>query len=98
MDGRWLKATPAFNIELCEKFRLRPLDFDGRSDALFHPFDLTGNRHMDYINDRGEFDDVPVEMIAETFGREYSGAVERLDADFDADVDREVLDRPDPER
>jgi transglutaminase-like putative cysteine protease len=100
LDGRWLKATPAFNIELCEKFRLKPLDFDGQRDALFHPFDLAGNRHMDYLNDRGEFADVPVDLIAETFREEYSAAVDRVDADFDTDVDREVADgsRPDNEK
>ena len=25
LDGRWVKATPAFNIELCEKFRIHVL-------------------------------------------------------------------------
>ena len=97
LDGRWLKATPAFNIELCEKLRLKPLDFDGQSDALFHPFDLAGNRHMDYLNDRGEFAEVPVVLIAETFRREYSAAVDQGDTDFDTDVDREVIDKPDSE-
>jgi transglutaminase-like putative cysteine protease len=90
IEGRWLKATPAFNIELCEKFGLRPLDFDGQGDALFHSFDLAGNRHMDYINDRGEYADVPVALIAETFRREYAAAVDQGDADFEGDVDREA--------
>ena len=25
LDGRWVKATPAFNIELTDKFKLKPL-------------------------------------------------------------------------
>lgn len=95
VDGRWLKATPAFNIELCEKFRLKPLDFDGRSDALFHPFDLAGNQHMDYINDRGEYPDVPVDEIVATFRSEYSASIDWEDVDFGGDVDREVADTPD---
>jgi transglutaminase-like putative cysteine protease len=94
LEGRWLKATPAFNIELCEKFRLQPLNFDGRSDALFHPFDLAGNRHMDYLNDRGEYDDVPVDEIAKTFRNEYTADIDWEDADFDVEVDREVADVP----
>ena len=28
LDGRWVKATPAFNKELTEKFGLKPLDWD----------------------------------------------------------------------
>jgi transglutaminase-like putative cysteine protease len=54
LDGKWVKATPAFNIELCTKFGLHPLEFDGRKDSLYHEFDVAGNRHMEYINDRGE--------------------------------------------
>ena len=30
LDGRWVKATPAFNKELTEKFGLKPLDWDAR--------------------------------------------------------------------
>ncbi len=94
LDGKWLKATPAFNIELCEKFRLRPLDFDGLSDSIYHPFDLDGNRHMDYLGYRGEFAEVPIDQIIETFRREYSAddmTVDSLkDADFDRDVDHEM--------
>lgn len=33
LEGKWVKATPAFNIELCEKF-LRLLEFDGRTDSI----------------------------------------------------------------
>src|SRR3546814_6199153 len=32
LDGKWVKATPAFNIELCEKFRVLPLEFDGETE------------------------------------------------------------------
>ena len=66
LDGKWVKATPAFNIELCEKFRLKPLDFDGLADSIYHPFDLDGNRHMEYLGYRGEFADVPIDLIIET--------------------------------
>jgi transglutaminase-like putative cysteine protease len=44
--GKWVKATPAFNIQLCEKFRLKPLEFDGKEDSIYHPFDMEGNKHM----------------------------------------------------
>jgi len=49
LNGQWVKATPAFNIELCEKLRLQPLDFDGTADSIYHPFDLQGQRHMEYL-------------------------------------------------
>ncbi len=53
LSGKWVKATPAFNIELCEKFRLLPLEFDGMEDSLYHAFDAEGRRHMEYVTLRG---------------------------------------------
>src|SRR5438105_5824270 len=46
VDGRWVKATPAFNVELCRRMGLHSLEFDGTADSIYHPFDLSGRRHM----------------------------------------------------
>lgn len=73
LDGRWVKATPAFNIELCERFGVKPLEFDGETDALFHPFTDDGRAHMEYVLDRGAFEDLPFETIMEDFDRYYGG-------------------------
>jgi len=87
LNGEWIKATPAFNIALCEKFSLKPLEFDGKNDSVYHPFDLKGNRHMEYISYRGEFADVPLDEIIETFRREYALPDDKWRvADFDRDV------------
>lgn len=96
LHGKWVKATPAFNRELCEKFRLRTLDFDGTADSIYHPFDLDGNRHMDYIQLRGEYDDVPLEAMKETFEEVYRRlSSSAVGASFDEDVDREqAVDSP----
>jgi len=94
IDGRWFKATPAFNVELCERFGLKPLEFDGGSDSIYHPFDQAGNRHMEYVNQRGAFDDMPLAAIVADFQRYYPGMVESLadlnQASFEADVKREA--------
>jgi transglutaminase-like putative cysteine protease len=90
LAGLWVKATPAFNIELCEKFKIRPLEFDGTSDSIYHPFDLEGKRHMEYLNHRGEFDDVPMDQMIATFLTKYSMDPDWKNADFDSDVDKEV--------
>lgn len=91
LDGRWLKATPAFNIELCEKFRLLPLEFDGTEDSIYHPFDADGRKHMEYVRERGEFADVPLADIQQTFREKYPGMSLGMDgADFDRDVEAEV--------
>lgn len=94
LNGEWLKATPAFNIELCEKFRLHPLDFNGREDSIYHPFDLDGNQHMEYLAFRGEYADVPIAEIAATFDEFYEVPHTNLDtADFDKDVEQEVREQ-----
>jgi transglutaminase-like putative cysteine protease len=99
LNERWVKATPAFNIELCEKFGLHPLEFNGLEDSLYHEFDLAGNRHMEYLNDRGEYLDLPFDELSATFREHYpSMFVDKvLDSDglpdsdsWDAEVDREV--------
>ena len=70
-DGRWHKLSTAFNIELCDRFGVETLDFDGTGDALMHPFDKAGNRHMEYVNQRGSFDDLPLDRILADFAQNY---------------------------
>ncbi|MEI7639150.1 MAG: transglutaminase family protein, partial [Syntrophus sp. (in: bacteria)] len=53
LNGRWLKVTPTFNRSLCERFHVKPLEFDGENDAIFHPYDVDGRRHMEYVTDHG---------------------------------------------
>ncbi|HRO60414.1 MAG TPA: transglutaminase family protein [Burkholderiaceae bacterium] len=94
LDGAWRKATPAFNLELCERFGLLPLEFDGREDSIYHPYDRSGNRHMEYVNQRGSFDDMPLAQIMADFEEHYpiwlGQASPVREADFMADVARET--------
>ena len=71
IDGKWVKATPAFNLALCTRFRVKPLEFDGREDSIFHPFDEDDRRHMEYLRDRGVYADVPVDEIQQAFRDAY---------------------------
>ena len=96
LDERWVKATPAFNIELCEKFGLKPLEFNGRDDSIFHAFDQAGNRHMEYLHDRGQFLEPPIEAMRRTFDEYYPGWPDTSDAtevDFDGEVADETATR-----
>lgn len=91
LNETWVKATPAFNIELCERFRVKPLEFDGLTDSIYHPFDLEGRQHMEYLRFRGEFDEVPLEQMLATYVAKYRPATyESSDGDFDRDVDLET--------
>ena len=63
LGGRWVKATPVFSKLLCRLYGIRPLEFDGVSDSLYHPYDRNGRRHMEFLAWHGEFDDFPYELV-----------------------------------
>lgn len=88
LDGRWLKAAPTFNRELCERFGVSPQDFDGTADALLHPFDRDGRRHMEYVKERGTFDDVPfaemIRVLKQTYGEDVGSSAVASEPIFEA--------------
>jgi transglutaminase-like putative cysteine protease len=71
VNGKWLKASPAFNIELCHKCNVAPLEFNGDKDSVFQQFDNSGNKFMEYLEDYGSFDDVPMDFIVKNFKENY---------------------------
>ena len=73
LGGLWVKATPAFNRSLCEKFGVRPLEFDGKNDSVFQEFDESGNKLMEYVRDHGHFSDLPLDLMIKAYKRLYPG-------------------------
>jgi len=72
MPGRtWIKATPTFNVSLCRKLGVPPLEFSGDSDALLQPFDANGREFMSYIAQHGTFFDVPAKFLIGEMVRLY---------------------------
>mgnify|MGYP006291284243 CR=1 FL=1 len=71
LNGRWVKCTPAFNIELCRKHRVAPLEFNGLEDSIFHAYGEDNRKFMNYLTYHGEYADVPVEEIVAAWKREY---------------------------
>ena len=98
LSGRWVKATPAFDSALCERAGIKPLDFDGKTDSLFQPFDPAGRRHMEYLRDRGTFADVPFAVIYADFVANYPSLMvnKGIVGDFHAEAVAEVLDEKQP--
>ena len=84
LHGAWVKATPVFNLSLCEKVGVLPLEFDGKQDSIFHPFDASGRRHMEYVRDRGAYADVPFEEIQRVFAEVYGWDGVAVEGDADA--------------
>lgn len=71
LNDKWIKATPTFNKSLCQRFGVQPIDFDGIHDSIFHEFDSRGERHMEYVKDRGHYADLPYDELIATFRKYY---------------------------
>lgn len=74
LEGKWVKATPAFNSDLCKRHRVPPLEFNGREDSIFQPYNLGSQRFMEYVAFHGVYADIPVDRIMteweKTYGRD----------------------------
>lgn len=71
LEGKWVKATPAFNKSLCEKLNVESLEFDGRTDSIFQSYNKEGNQFMEYLHDYGNFEDVPYELFISELIKHY---------------------------
>ncbi|RPJ07710.1 MAG: transglutaminase family protein [Deltaproteobacteria bacterium] len=71
LNGKWVKATPAFNRELCERHRVPPLEFNGREDSLFQPYNLENEKFMEYVEFYGIYPDIPVDAIVAGWTKAY---------------------------
>ncbi len=71
LNEKWVKATPAFDINLCKKAFIKPLEFDGLSDSIFHEFNTRGDKHMEYVKYHGHFADLPFDRIMKASKKIY---------------------------
>ena len=78
LNDRWIKATPAFNIEMCRRFGIKPVEFDGVSDSILHKTDERGELHIEYIRYRGTYADLPFEEIMQAFRKQYAHTQDKL--------------------
>ncbi|MDO6694667.1 transglutaminase family protein [Aliiglaciecola sp. 3_MG-2023] len=87
IEGKWVKATPAFNRSLCEKMHSLPLEFNGEDDSIFQPFTEKGHKHMEYITDWGTFAELPVDFIMDNFNKHYPHFMGKLsNKEYSADI------------
>ena len=90
LDGTWVKATPAFNASLCEKFGAAPLEFDGVHDAMLQPVNREGKQFMEYVRDHGTFEDFDLDAMLRAWKSEYPHlfleAAPTPEGDFEAEA------------
>jgi transglutaminase-like putative cysteine protease len=71
LAGKWVKATPAFNKNLCRMLDVEPLEFDGKTDSVFQEYDKKGNTFMKYLHDYGAFADLPYDFYLAELQQHY---------------------------
>ena len=72
LNEKWVKATPAFNKDLCEKLNVNPLEFNGLEDSIFQEYDRgEGKQFMEYVHDYGTFSDFPYTYFMEELMSHY---------------------------
>jgi len=96
LEGQWVKCTPAFNRELCEKHGVPPLEFDGRKDSIFQEYNAENRRFMEYIEFLGAFADIPIADIIKTwekgYGRDIAERMARVSAEKEKSGARQFED------
>jgi transglutaminase-like putative cysteine protease len=63
IGGKWIHASPAYDLDICRKKRFAPVEFDGVNDAKDSPYDIDGNPHIEHIKDHGPYQDFPWDEV-----------------------------------
>jgi transglutaminase-like putative cysteine protease len=71
LEGKWVKATPAFNSSLCRRHKVPPLEFNGRDDSIFQAYNLENQKFMEYVKFHGIYEEVPVHEILAAWKKAY---------------------------
>ncbi len=71
LNDIWVKATPAFNVELCDYLNVQPLEFNGIEDSVFQEYDSKGGNFMEYLKSYGSFHDIPHDMFVMLLQENY---------------------------
>lgn len=79
IEGKWVKATPTFDLKMCQDHRIIPVEFDGKKDALFHSHNQDGELQIEYVRDHGHYQALPLGEIHNARAQAYGSEVaERL--------------------
>jgi transglutaminase-like putative cysteine protease len=65
IEGKWVHASPSYDVAICQKNRYVTVEFDGMNNAKDSPYDRDGKKHIEHIKDHGTFDDLPWEWMWE---------------------------------
>jgi transglutaminase-like putative cysteine protease len=85
IGGKWVHASPAYDLETCEKAGFIPVDFDGVNDAKDSAYNREEKPHIEHTKDHGHFDDFPFDYIRKyqqewvaRIGREWNEYIDNV--------------------
>ena len=93
LDGKWVKATPAFNKDLCRVINVEPLEFNGERDSVFQTFNSAGTQFMEYLENYGDFEDFPFDFVVDNMKTNYPKIKELFGEDAEVFDFRKVANR-----
>jgi hypothetical protein len=71
IERKWVKATPTFDLAMCQGNRIIPVEFDGKNHAMFHSHNLDGKLHIEYVCQHGHYEDLPLNDMLDACIRVY---------------------------
>ena len=81
IDGRWVHASPAYDLATCRKKGFIPVEFDGVNDAKDSEYTKSGQLHMKHIQYHGPYEDLPLDEIY-SYYREWIAKMGKAWDDF----------------
>jgi len=81
IDGRWVHASPAYDLATCQKKGFIPVEFDGVNDAKDSEYTKAGQLHMKHIKYHGPYEDLPLDEIYNYY-REWIARMGKVWDDF----------------
>lgn len=70
IEGKWVKATPAFDKMVCKRSGVPLMDWNGENDAMFQAF-IGDQEFMEYKHYYGVFEDVPIQLMNDEMKKYY---------------------------
>ncbi len=71
VENRWIRCTPVFEKELCEKLEAKTVEFDGRNTSILPRTDKKGRLHFEYTKEHGVRADVPFDEMMAAWAEVY---------------------------
>lgn len=71
LEGKWVKATAAFDMPIFLRHNIAPVEFDGKHDAVYPNLTLRGEPYVDYLTYHGSFADLPLEALLDSWKKQY---------------------------